>query len=135
MCLAEFYNSDLIHKGLKACPNCGTVIPPQKISEDGFVKVNWQELRVLATYAKRWASTFSNLPTDQDMIKALDNTIMNLARYTPHGGLPIIQPDQFMQKPPEKTIPQVAQQEEKQPDGRIKSPFYQPKGPGPLQEQ
>jgi len=69
------------------CPNCHTWVPPMKKSEDGYIKVNWQDIRVLAIYAQRWAATF---PTENDddkkAIVALNKIIAKIAQYRPPTG-------------------------------------------------
>ena len=87
VCRAE-YNSEALRKSrIKDCPHCHTLVPPLKMAHDGYFRANWQDIRVLATYAQRWAIRFD---TDKkgncDAIQALENIIRALDAYQPKGG-------------------------------------------------
>lgn len=133
VCLLEYHSSDVIQQGLKACPNCGTMLPPQLIAEDGYVKVNWQELRVLAIYAKRWSQIFDlNIPADREYMQALQNILGKFEKYRPRNGQPLTLPNDTVvisREPPPpnqqgevRTIPKLPEQKPK-PRG-IPSPFF-----------
>lgn len=47
VCLAEFNATALLATNAKDCPNCHTLLYPMLIKHDGYVKLNWQDLRVL----------------------------------------------------------------------------------------
>jgi hypothetical protein len=87
VCLGEFFSEEMIEKKVDTCPTCGTTIKPVKISQDGYIKVNWQDVRVLAIYSQRWAKGF-NLDTkgNVDSKIALDNIINKLKAYKPTDG-------------------------------------------------
>jgi len=92
VCLREFNTAQLKSEGLfnGTCPICGTGIKPHKMAEDGYVKVNWQELRVLAIYARRWADTFDRRPLGNlQAITVLENILKRLERYKPPGADPL----------------------------------------------
>ncbi len=57
------------------------------MNHDGYIKVNWQEMRVLVIYAKRWAMAFDLANrTNQDAVKALNNIVLHLEQYQPKGA-------------------------------------------------
>lgn len=70
------------------CPNCGTVHPPLKLAEDGLIKTNWQDIRILCIYAQRFAATFDQgIPGNKIAIEILNRIIKEMARYQPPNGL------------------------------------------------
>lgn len=86
VCLSEWNQSDLMSAGIKTCPHCKTIIQPLKIEHDGYIFINWQDLRVLAIYSKRWASMFDMTQKgNQDAVQALENILEGIRRYQPTG--------------------------------------------------
>lgn len=76
------------------CPNCGTEVPPMHIVHDITLNINWQELRILATYSKRWIAQFDlKKRGNRDMVQALENIIHLLSHYRPLRTLPIVDPN------------------------------------------
>lgn len=91
VCQATWNQEALMRIGIKGCPHCKTVIEPLLISQDGYIKVNWQDLRVLAIYAWRWTQVFDTRKKgDVDAIIAFQNILDALAKYQPKDGAPII---------------------------------------------
>lgn len=124
VCLSQFDPAKL--RGRHECPTCGTVIPPLKGSEDGFIKINWQDLRILATYAERWTDTFDlGRRGDRDALQALQNILRQLSGFRPPGALPLL-PEHLIQK----TILEFNPAASMTPDetGLIPSPYVR-KGP------
>ena len=90
VCGAEFNDYELKKLHIKDCPNCHTQLNPMLISQDGYIKINWQELRVLVAYASRWITRFdTKIKGNEDMIKALGSTIAKLEKYRPKTGVPL----------------------------------------------
>ena len=93
VCLAEFNQAAMQAAGVKGCPNCHTTLQPVLIAHDGYIKINWQDLRVLAIYAQRWSITFDlTNGGNRDSLKALQNIINKLRAYEPKGGPPLVPP-------------------------------------------
>lgn len=116
VCLTGFVRAELKAVRAKNCPHCGAMVPFLKMSEDGLIKINWQDIRVLAIYAQRWAKTFKkDLQGNIDHIKALDNIVKHLEQYKPKGGHPL-DPEIMTQKIKEADKPLV---------GAILSPYMQ----------
>lgn len=90
-CQAEWNSNALKASGLKGCPHCRTVLEPLKVIEDGYVHLNWQDLRVLVLYAKRWSKIFdTNNRTSLDAIQALNNIIAKVQVHRPETGALLI---------------------------------------------
>jgi len=84
MCTAEFNQTALFLAKVKCCPNCGSKQIPLKISEDGYVKLNWQEIRILSIYAQRWAATFdTEIKGNREALIILNRIIKDLYKYKP----------------------------------------------------
>jgi hypothetical protein len=93
VCLLEFNQAAMMAAGVKGCPGCTTALQPMKVSEDGYIKINWQELRTLAIYAQRWSITFDlKNGGNRDSLKALQNILAGLRKYEPIGGQPLVPP-------------------------------------------
>jgi hypothetical protein len=87
VCKSEFVSAVLNATKEQSCPICRTTVPPLKINQDGFIKINWQSIRVLAIYAQRWAETFdTSNPANREYIRALKNIINELEIYRPKTG-------------------------------------------------
>lgn len=90
VCLSEWNLADVTAQGHKNCPQCHTPIMPMKISEDGYVKLNWQDVRVLAQYARRWTVFFDRKnKSDVDAIIALNHIVAKLQMCMPKDALPL----------------------------------------------
>lgn len=104
ICGTEFISSELKEKNIRECPNCKTTIKPLRISEDGYIKLNWQDIRVLAIYAQRWANTFdTRIQGNKEAVIALDVIISKLENYKPKNGGPL--DPTYNTKADEKGIP------------------------------
>lgn len=91
VCLAEFSFKAMANSGIKDCPMCHTILQPLEVKHDGYIRVNWQDMRTLATYASRWSRVFDTKNKgDVDAIIALQNIIEGLSRFRPLGAEPII---------------------------------------------
>lgn len=110
VCLKEFNLYRLKEAGYKTCPNCKSNIPPLFLVHDIIVKLNWQDLRILATYSKRWVTQFDmTIRGNQDMVKALENILNKLMPYQPAGTLPVVTAEEAKVEP--KKLP-------------LKSPYF-----------
>lgn len=85
--------------------------------------MNWQDVRVLAIYAQRWAATFDtkNYPANLVAVKVLERIVAGLYRYMPKDAETL---------DPSLDHPDVAndiarKKENKTPDGMIESPFFE----------
>ncbi len=87
VCGSEFVEAEIRESGAKECPNCHTVVPFVFIQHDGYFKLNWQDLRLLAIYSQRWAMRFDQKnPVNVQYIKALENVIAQISLYQPKGA-------------------------------------------------
>lgn len=130
VCTAE-YDSKLFRHPLDACPNCGTKIPPLKTNQDVAVKLNWQDLRVLAIYAKRWSHLIPvENPINKQALEALRLILKNLEKYQPKGSESLIIKNEVVRleiplQAEQKVVPTGGQMVfEKDVKGRIISPFF-----------
>ena len=90
VCLKEFFHGDITEEG-KPCPNCKSRTGFEILEHDGYIKINWQQLRVLVAYSSRWLRQFDpNKQGNPDAVKAFNNLVERLKQYQPEGGLPII---------------------------------------------
>ena len=119
-------------QGHGGCPNCHTKIAPMDTNHNGYIEVNWYELVMLATYAKRW-SKVAILDTDLAVqtIMALENVLKRLSKYRPEGAMPLYPEHDSVQINITKSENVSTTDLPKQPEGLMLSPFYQPKQ-GPL---
>lgn len=116
ICLNTCNFEEVIAAKIIGCPNCGTQVPPMKLNEFGYIHVNWQDIRVLAIYAQRWAETFpKDIKGNIDHVQALKNIVGNLQRFRPPTGDPL---DAEIQAPP------VAEAIEQRKVIGIKSPYF-----------
>lgn len=91
VCLSEFNSQEMRQAGFKSCPVCKTTLQPLTISHDGYIRINWQDMRVLAIYARRWSMGFDlTKKGNRDAIQALENIIANLSKYKPNMSEPIV---------------------------------------------
>lgn len=87
VCNAEWNSFALKQSGLRGCPNCKSLLQPMKIEEDGYIHVNWQEVRVLAIYANRWSQIFDlNTKITDEAKVVLHNILHKLETYRPEQG-------------------------------------------------
>lgn len=87
VCRGEFILSVLKEKGLQTCPNCNTRIKPMRIVDDGYIKINWEDIRLIAIYAQRWADRFDTKNTsNMEYIKILSNIINIIQKYQPRNN-------------------------------------------------
>lgn len=90
-CLTEWNKVSLQMAGLRGCPKCKTALEPLKIEEDGYIHVNWQDMRMLVLYAKRWSKIFDRKNrVSNDAIMALDNIVAKIQSYRPENGALLI---------------------------------------------
>lgn len=72
---------------LQRCPNCGSQQSPLKLSEDGFIKTNWQDIRILCIYAQRFCATFDEKhPANKIAIDTVKRIVGEMAQYQPKGN-------------------------------------------------
>lgn len=91
VCLLEWNKQALKQVGVNVCPQCKTSIPALEIANDGYIKANWQDLRVLAIYAKRWAQVFDlKKKGDRDAFQALDNILRKIQSYKPKNAIDLV---------------------------------------------
>lgn len=85
VCYGEFTLSEV--QGRDRCKLCKSPVPMLIISQDGYIRVNWEDLRVLVTYSRRWSGHFdmANEYTRM-MVFALDKIIDNLRSFRPEGA-------------------------------------------------
>lgn len=136
VCLAEWNQREMMHHGVKGCPYCKTALAPLKVEQDGYVKLNWQDLRVLTIYSMRWTSVFDL--TNQgnvQALKALQNIIESLKKYQPKGGAPLVLQEEVViinkAVEPKATLIHETEKMDLTPDhtGMIPSPFFRKLGP------
>lgn len=90
VCLFEYQSAAMRAASIKGCPSCHTSLTPQLLREDGWVRVNWQDLRALAIYAQRWSITFDlSNSGNRDSLRALQNIFGKLRQYEPKGSQPL----------------------------------------------
>lgn len=119
-------------QGHKTCPSCHTAIMPMKIRDDITIKLNWQDLRVLAIYAKRWTTFFDlTKKDDQDCMKAFNRLIEKLLMYQPPNSLPLTIENEVVEvKLPKGNDRRLLDRQDGKidltpdKDGNIPSPFY-----------
>lgn len=87
VCLQEWNEKIMAKAKITACPRCSTTIPPMRIRDDGYVKVNWQDMRVLVIYAQRWAQLFdTSKKGNRDALEALKNITKKVEESKPKEG-------------------------------------------------
>lgn len=139
VCLFEFNMESMAKMGVKGCPHCKTQLQMLGMNQDGYFKANWQDIRVLAIYARRWAAMFDM--TNQgnvDAVKALANIIQGLSKCQPAGAPPIVPPNEvvIIESPsPVRPTDAMLTIDQDKPvdlkpgaDGKIISPFFKLKG-------
>jgi hypothetical protein len=91
VCLAEFYLEKKPNAMLGRCPSCSTEIARMLVREDGYIFINWQQLRTLAIYAARWSGSFDlNKKGNMDAMQALTHILMHLQTFQPKGSAPLL---------------------------------------------
>lgn len=68
-----------------ACPECGVEALPEYVDQDVDIRINWQELYILCTWAVNWESEVG-LDHNGSIIAAI---IKQLEKYQPNGGVPL----------------------------------------------
>lgn len=100
VCLTEFSKAQLEGYNVPNCPICLTKIRPMKIANDGYMHFNWEEVRLLAIYAQRWAQRFdTSNKYNVEYLTALQNIINKVNQYQPKGA-PTLDPTE--EKPKEQ---------------------------------
>ena len=89
LCLAEF-NHEAIRGGI--CPHCKESVKPLAMEHDGYIQVNWQDMRMLAIYANRWAAGFEDTHGNRMAKRALLNIFNKLQRFQPPNAQPLLPP-------------------------------------------
>ena len=137
VCLKEFESRVAFTPTQSSCPNCHTALLPLFIEHDGYFKANWQDLRVLAIYAKRWTAMFDMTNKgNQEAVIALNNIIRSLSKHQPKNAPPLVLDNDVVvigniqpvpQPPPKQETIMLDESEtrELKPDetGMIPSPF------------
>lgn len=89
VCLREFAMAEYYNK--PACTVCGARNPLLYIPHDITLKLNWQDLRILAIYSVRFARMFANTDQDNYNRKALENILEKINAYRPkHNAIPLL---------------------------------------------
>jgi len=87
VCRSEFVATVVRQANEPTCPNCKTNISPMHIVNDGYIKLNWEEIRLVAIYAQRWANGFDTSNTfNLEYTRALRNVITQIQQYMPRGA-------------------------------------------------
>lgn len=90
VCLCEWNEAVMTKAGIKQCPNCKTVIAPMDIKDDGYIRINWQDMRVLAVYAKRWSAMFDlKVKGNRDAVQALIHILYKIEGFKPKNAKPL----------------------------------------------
>lgn len=71
---------------LKRCPSCGTHATMEFVALDVTGPINWDALRLLATWAEEHSKSF---PPESRAHIELDVLLTNLRKLRPEGGLPL----------------------------------------------
>lgn len=115
VCLHDYSKAEQREPGV--CPFCGTRLTPMLNSQAGYVRLHWQQVRMLALYARRWADQFSiQKRGNRDSIQALTNIINHLRKYRPQGA-DDIGPDSIQAQPQDMPVTRL-------PDGSVQSPYF-----------
>lgn len=133
VCTMEFHLESVRKLGYKTCPQCQTPLPPVLLKNDGYIKANWQDMRMLAIFAKRWTARFDTTNRgNRDSVVALDNICKRLESFRPEGAEPLLGRNDQMQKPAIPTLIGVSigvmsnSTPYKLKDGSVISPYFQP---------
>lgn len=78
-------------RGKIGCPKCGTMRELLLVAEDGFVRVNWQDLRLIIELAYKTVDRTSMHMIKEkrevrDEIIAFEQVVRNLTRFQPRGS-------------------------------------------------
>lgn len=131
VCLHVFNAEAMMKLGKKGCPVCHTVLQPLETKYDGYIRINWQDIRTLAIYARRWSKIFDiKAAGDKDALAALQNIFNALSRFRPVGAQPLL-PDKDIVADTLRRVEvkegggmMIKQPEKTEPDGSIISPFF-----------
>lgn len=134
VCLTEYDSREAVRiNSHPCCPNCKSGFIPMKIQHDGFIKVNWQELIMVMTYAVRYTKTFDTSHImARDARRAIKQIYERLEKSKPIGEHPLVEPKDEIRAEFTDRIDLIEFSPEdmkfnKDDEGRIISPFYQPK--------
>lgn len=88
VCQSEFELAVLKERNEQTCPTCKTRMRPMRIANDGYIKINWEEIRLMAIYAQRWTEKFDKTNQgNMDYIKALNNIVSKIQLYQPKTSM------------------------------------------------
>ena len=90
VCLALFDWQAQQENHTEGCPVCKTTLHPMMLVHDGYVQINWQEMRMLCTFANRWMAGFQNTKENQDTLKAFVNLLNRITKNQPPGVQPLV---------------------------------------------
>ena len=124
VCGAEF-EERTIPAGMWHCPHCSTVISPAYKKYDGYIRINWRELSMMARHIDmiKIANPDSIL---KDGHKALDNILAKLKTFKPQGA-----PDLIQENGPRMHITLNTHDIPSTNDQSIPSPYYKKHKPKP----
>ncbi len=92
VCNHEYNIANARSKGVSGCPKCATVINAMPIPHDGYIKVNWEEIRMLALFAQRWTSLFDRTNQgNKDTKRAIERICKKLEERKPKTGYTLIE--------------------------------------------
>lgn len=115
------------------CPQCNSVLAPMALHEDVTITINWQHIRMLATYSMNWSKQLNaEHPVNRECIKALHAIVELLHKSKPAGAAELYPKlgdviDEFNQQRPVKPKLEVnidRQKILKTAEGKLESPFY-----------
>lgn len=127
MCQVCLHEYDVAHqKVLGVCPFCGTKLEPMVNAQAGYIRIHWQQLRVLAIYAQRWTMHFdTGKRGNRDAVQALKNIINHLSQFRPRGAEPIVPPEEVQVQTTLAKTADAPENLEREPDGSVKSPYFE----------
>lgn len=100
---------------LNQCPSCSTRQFPLRIAEDGFIKTNWHDIRMLCIYAQRFCATFDeSVLGNKTAIETINRIVKEMSRFQPPNA-----PDLN----PALDHPQIAKDIADRKQGDLKSPY------------
>ena len=138
VCLHDFSSAELrvTNPDGILCPRCHNEVRMRLVTEDGYIRMNWEDLRLLCIYAERWASQFDlTNKGNQAMVIILGNIIRQLNKSKPAGSLFLTNPDDPVVIANSKKVANLGtiarfKPPRDKPNG-IRSPYYQKDPPTP----
>jgi hypothetical protein len=88
-CHAEY--TEVQFKEMECCTSCGSTAQPQLIEQDVFIRINWQELRVLVEFALR-------APVRGESKGLLEEIVRRLASNRPPNAPPLTLEEEYRQR-------------------------------------